>query len=327
MAVKSQQTRAELLREQRERRPRRRVTESKRNSQTLTRGEFPPILVRGGSEAYLSHSHSKGKKGWRRFDIALNGQGVEMRLPSIPVIGIGWRLLSVLLIGILGFSIYFLWSSPFFNVEEIDVTGLGRISSIELEAVANVVGKSIIFVNPQKIEQVLLAAFPEIENIKVETEVPNKVSAKIVERRPVLTWLQDGKTYLIDETGQAYLTHGEAAPSITVQGSDLLSSPAEGDEILETGEVTDQSLPLELVNALLTLSDKIPEDSSLMYDRQHGISWFDSRGWQVYFGSDGDIDLKWKVYWRTFKRLKQAGIRPAIISVEHVHAPYYRLER
>lgn len=327
MAVKSHQTRAELLREKREKRPRRTVAESKRSSRGTMRGEFPPILVRGGRDASLSYSHSKGKKSKRRFDIALNGQGAEMRLPSIPVIGIGWRLVSVLLIGLLGFSIYFLWSSPFFNVEEIDVTGLSRISRVELEAVANVVGKSIILVNPQKIEQDLRAAFPEFENIKIETEVPNKVSAKIVERRPVLAWQQDGQTYLIDETGQAYLTHGETASGITVQGSDLLSSPAEGDEILEAGEVAEQALPMELVNSLLILSEKMPEDSSLMYDSQHGISWFDSRGWQVYFGSDGDTDLKWKVYWKTFKRLKQAGIRPAIISVEHVHAPYYRLER
>jgi hypothetical protein len=39
------------------------------------------------------------------------------------------------------------------------------------------------------------------------------------------------------------------------------------------------------------------------------------------------MDLKWKVYWKTFKRLKKAGIQPALISVEHIHAPYYRLER
>jgi hypothetical protein len=85
---------------------------------------------------------------------------------------------------------------------------------------------------------------------------------------------------------------------------------------------------VELVSSILTLSQKIPENSPITYDSQHGIGWFDPRGWQVYFGSDGEnMDVKWKVYWKTFKRLKKAGILPALISVEHIHAPYYRLER
>ena len=251
-----------------------------------------------------------------------------MRLPSIPTVGVGWRLFSALVIGVLGFMIYLLWSSPFFNVEAIDVSGLVRLSNAEINAIVDVIGKSIIFVDPIVVEQELRAAFPELENITVETEVPNKVLVNLVERQPVLAWQQDGQTYWIDEYGMAYLPHGDGNPSITVQGSNLLVSPAAGSEVLEEGEVNDQSIPMDLVNAVQTLSQKIPENSPITYDNQHGIGWYDPRGWQVYFGTGGeDMDLKWKVYWKTFKRLKKAGIQPALISVEHIHAPYYRLER
>jgi len=328
MAVNGKPTRAEQLREKREERPRTRKSSSKRRTVPTQRSGFPPVLVRGELAAPLSGSPRKDNHGRRRFDIALNGQGAEMRLPSIPTIRVGWRLLSAFLIGALGFLIYLLWTSPIFSVEALQVKGIARLSNEELNAVADVVGKSIIFVDPEKVEQDLRAAFPELENISVETEVPNKVLVNLAERKPVLAWQQDGQTFWIDQDGIAYLPHGEANPAITVQGNALLTSSEIGSEDLVDGEAQDQRLPVELVDAILALSQVLPENSPLTYDELHGIGWFDPRGWQVYFGKDGqDMELKWKVYWKTFKRLKKAGIIPAVISVEHLHAPYYRLEQ
>jgi len=326
--AKSNPTRAELLRKKRDQRPRKTPSEARRRSRKSSSDNFPPILVRGSAAMVAPHSQSRARKGRRRFDIALNSQGAEMRLPAIPSIGIGWRLFSALLIGVLGVMIYLLVSSQFFNVDGIEVSGLVRLSDDEINAVADVAGKSIIFVDPKVVEQKLQSAFPELENITVDTEVPNKVLVNLVERQPVMAWQEEGQTYWIDEFGLVYLPHGDNSPGITIQGSDLLTSEAEGDELVPEGETQDRRISMELVSAILTLSQKLPENSPITYDNQHGIGWFDPRGWQVYFGSDGeDMDVKWQVYSKTFKRLKKAGIRPALISVEHVHAPYYRLER
>lgn len=325
--AKSKPTRAELLREKRDSRSRKTKPERTRRSQKRSSGEFPPILVRGGMAAAVSHSQRRVKSGKRRFDIALNGQGAEMRLPSIPTFGVGWRLFSALLIGVLGFMLYYLWSAPFFSVDAINVSGLVRLSDAEINAVADVVGKSIIFVDPVKMEEELGSAFPELEKISIKTDVPNKVVVNLVERQPVLAWEEDGQTYWIDEHGLAYKPQGDANPSIYVQGSDLLAPSEEDSELVEDGSAQVQKIPVELVESIQILSEKIEENSPITYDNVHGIGWFDSRGWQVYFGHDGDMELKWKVYRKTFKRLKKAGIQPALISVEHVHAPYYRLER
>jgi hypothetical protein len=251
-----------------------------------------------------------------------------MRLPAIPSLRFGWRLLSLLTIAVLSSLVYFLWSSPFFSVEDIDVSGIVRLSDEEINAVVDILGKSIIFVDPDQVQQQLETAFPELENISVKTEVPNKVLINLVERQPVLAWQENGQTYWIDEFGIAYLPHGDNQPGITVQGSDLLTQSGETTELQQEEETSELRIPIELVNSILVLQEKIPENSPITFDSEHGIGWFDSRGWQVYFGSDGeDMELKWKVYWKTFKRLKQAGIMPALISVEHLHAPYYRLER
>jgi hypothetical protein len=215
-----------------------------------------------------------------------------------------------------------------FTIDKIDVSGMVRLTNAEINSVADVIGRSIILVNPASLEEKLHEAFPELVNISVETEVPNKIAISLVERQPVLAWQQDGQTYWVDENGIAYSPHGEGGPSITVQGSELIATKPVMDETLDDSEATFQTLPVELVNAILTVSPEAPENSPIVYDSQHGIGWLDPRGWQVYFGStDEDMVLKLKVYQKTFKRLKKAGIRPALISVEHVHAPYYRLER
>ena len=328
MTAKKKPTRAELLRERRDRRPRKSQSKSNRRSQKVPGATLPPVLVRGGVAASINQSRGKNKSNRRRYDIALNGQGAEMRLPSLPTIGVGWRLLSAVLVGALGFLIHTLWYSPFFSVDKIDVTGLVRLSNAEINSVADVIGKSIIFVNPAALEIDLQEAFPELVNISVETEVPNKVVVNLVERQPVLAWQQDGQTFWIDENGVAYLPHGEGGPSITVQGSDLLSVAAPISATLGVEEDTFQSLPEELVNAILIISPEAPDNTPIVYDSEHGLGWLDPRGWQVYFGSsEEDMTLKLKVYTKIFRRLKKAGIRPALISVEHVHAPYYRLER
>ena len=327
MAIKDKPTRADMLREKREQRPRKSSPKSQRSSQKVSRGTMPPILVRGGIAAGAAHSRRKSKNTRRRYDIAINNQGAEMRLPSVPSIRIGWRLFSGLLVIGLGFIVYMLWYSPIFTVSTLDVAGLVRLTNEEINSIANVIGKSIILVNPSNLEQDLKAAFPELVNVSVNTEIPNKVVVNLGERKPAFTWQQDGQNFWIDADGVAFKPHGEGGPSIKVQGSELLSiTPAASENTEE--DKPPQTLPIELVNAILTLSQEAPENTPLVYDSKYGLGWQDPRGWQVYFGKgDDQIDMKLDVYYKTWKRLKKAGIKPALINVEHVHAPYYRLER
>jgi hypothetical protein len=76
------------------------------------------------------------------------------------------------------------------------------------------------------------------------------------------------------------------------------------------------------------MNEAKPDKTPLIYSEEHGLGWKDSRGWQVYFGKNTDgIETKLNVYRAIVKRLKKDGTHPSIISVENVHAPYYRVER
>jgi hypothetical protein len=82
-----------------------------------------------------------------------------------------------------------------------------------------------------------------------------------------------------------------------------------------------------MVSAILSMSAQAPAGTPLIYDALHGLGWKDAAGWEVYFGDIRDIEMKLRVYQALVKRLQGEGLQPALISVEYVHSPYYRLER
>lgn len=338
-------SRADSVRQRRSSRPRKSssplgVKRGKKYA-TTTR---PPVLMRGSPAGSYVTEKPRGKKAKRRYDVALTTPGVEIRLPSLPRIALGWRLLSGLLVVLLGTAFYFVWSSPIFQVESLQAEGLRRITNEDLNAVADVVGKSILFVEPARIEKELLKAFPDLSEVSVDIQIPASVVIKAVERNPVLTWKQGDKVFWIDSAGVVFPKRGDDGPSITIKAENLpfsTISTTPQPETERTKENQDDSLmvdpiaeptsvviPQELVQAILVMNEEKPDNTPLLFSQEHGLGWKDSRGWQVYFGSTSDdLEMKLDVYKAIVKRLRKEGAHPSMISVENVHAPYYRVER
>ena len=87
-----------------------------------------------------------------------------------------------------------------------------------------------------------------------------------------------------------------------------------------------QFLSKEMVSAILLLSSQTPEGSPVVYDPAHGLGWQDSKGWKVYFGNLNEMEQKLVIYQALVQQITSNGLTPALISVEYVHHPYYRLE-
>jgi cell division protein FtsQ len=300
--------------------------------------------MRGSLAGSNVNEKPRGKKAKRRYDVALNTPGVEIRLPSLPRIALGWRILSGFLVVLLAAGIYFVWSSPLFKVESLQVEGLRRLSSEDLNTVADVIGQSVLFVEPARIQRELLKAFPELSDVTVEVQIPASVVIKAVERQPIIAWKQGKKVLWIDSSGIVFPRRGDDDPSVVIKADNLpfstiSSTPQPETEV--TQENQEDSLQVEpdaepssvvihqdLIQTILVLNEVKPENIPLIYDEEHGLGWKDSRGWQVYFGTDtNNIEMKLNVYKAIAKRLKKEGAHPSMISVENVHAPYYRVER
>lgn len=305
----------------------------------------PPVMVRGGMGGMAfgrvaTSRLSKQKPPRRRIDLPLNVQGAEMRLPAVPFPRLGWRAVSLMMVLMMLGSLFLIWKAPVFQVSTMKAVGLKRLSVSDLNAVMRTFGKSVFTINPNSLDKSLHQAFPELAKISVKVNLPASLKVVVTEREPIITWMRDGSETWVDAEGVAFPPRGEpTTPLVKVEGHGTppsLPLAAPGDLLaLSTAQAVAMTtitptlrLSPELISSILALSAKMPPDTVLVYDSEHGLGWNDPKGWEVFFGAeDQDMEMKLKVYQALVERLESEGIQPALISVEFVHAPYYRMER
>ncbi len=306
----------------------------------------PPVMVRGGmgGMAFGRVAHSRLQKQRtprRRIDVPLRVTGAEMRLPSIPFINLGSRAFSLMMVVMMSACLFLMWQASIFQVKSIDAVGLKRLTVNDLNTVMGLAGKSVFTLNPRTLRETLSQAFPEFSKISVRIGLPASVKVVVTERQPVIAWTQAGVETWVDAEGVSFPPRGTPKTALVqVEGYGTQPGAATATSAGNTADIAD-SLPLlstpnkpslklspDLVSAVLAMGAKMPPDTMLVYDSERGLGWNDPNGWDVFFGAeDQDTEMKLIVYQALVERLKSEGIQPALISVEYVHAPYYRMER
>ena len=330
-ALRNKSNRSEELRLERTNRPHKTARSSifRKGKKSKTPSAIP-VMVRNERWTTPLRDSSKKKRVKRRYDVALSTPGAEIRLPSVPRLQVGWRILSAILVGLLGYVLYTYAYSPAYRVTATEVEGLQRISKHDINIVANVAEQPIFSIDPQEIKQNLEEAFFDLSNVTVMVTVPSSVTVSVEERQPIMAWHQDGQTMWIDSSGAAFPPRGENGPSVIVEALDPLpTGPSAVDkEELVLDEESSRFLASQMISAILAMSVHVPTNTSLVYTENRGLGWQDPQGWDVFFGTDlNDIEMKLLVYEAITAYVVQEGIQPELISVEFVHAPYYRLER
>jgi hypothetical protein len=247
----------------------------------------------------------------------------EIQVPAIPRVRIGWRLLSFLLVVLLGIGVYFAFTDPMFQVGSAALTGNQFISAQEVNATLGLNGSPIFLVVPADAETALRLSYPEIAAVTVSVELPNRLSVVITERQPVVRWEQNGAYTWLDEEGVALRPRGEAAGLVVVKASGQApTGPTSGNDPLTPAPYVDA----DIVKTARLLAPYAPQGSGILYDPKFGIGWTDVRGWTVWFGASSDqVDMKLRVYTVLVDSLAQRGINPIMINVAYPNAPYYRL--
>jgi hypothetical protein len=84
----------------------------------------------------------------------------------------------------------------------------------------------------------------------------------------------------------------------------------------------------DFVRGILLLNQHLPEGTPLQYDPEFGLGWQDPAGWLVYFGKNiQDVEIKLTEYQVIIEKMQAQGLTPALISLEFLHAPFYRMEQ
>jgi hypothetical protein len=295
---------------------------------------MPPMVSRSGMVYSPALPPKARKKNRRQYNLVLEGTGAEVKLPAMPAISFGWRVLSALItIGAL-FALYWLWTSPVFTVETVTLNGLSRVDQGELLAKANVIGKPIFVVDTEKLHEDLQTSVRALEKLTVTVNFPAEVIFEAEERQPVIVWEQAGVTsWWVDINGVRFAPLGTSdgliyveakAPPPSIPAPQFSDQPEE-DSTVRPGD-NQQLLHPEMVTAILFLSEYLPEGASLMYHERFGIGWDDIENeWQVFFGKKLDqMPVRISLYQAVIEDIQTRNVHPVLISIEQVKAPYYR---
>lgn len=272
----------------------------------------------------------------RKVHVPLKSKGAEVFLPAFPRLNLGWRLISAAIV-ILSLAVIFSFTSlSAFEVNAVNLLGAQRLSGDAILSQVDLEGKAIIALKPDEIAESISASFPSLSRVRVSAGLPASVAIKVVEREPLILWQQGDTPMWVDAEGVMFPVRGEAPVALTVIANGDPPGPTveietENEQEIETlSMLMEPSYPSttpEFVEGMLSLRTYVPENSHLQYDPQFGLGWQDPQGWSVYFGRDTrDIDIKLAEYQTIINALQKENITPSLISLEFMHAPFYRLE-
>jgi len=238
---------------------------------------------------------------------------VNVRLPAIPRIPLTWRLASFSMCLLLGAMLVRLITDRSMFIDGINLGGSALVPGEEIYSSSGIAGVHIFWVDPAEVQRQVLEV-PGIAGATVSVQWPNQVTLVVTERIPVVTWIENERTWWVDADGHRFRARQDLPGllPITVDDSKCKSNTPDG-----------QAVPAQAIHGALQLRELRPNIERLHYDSLHGLSYQDGRGWRGYFGVGTDMPQKLAVYERLTEDLTSRGIYPKKISVENLDAPYY----
>ncbi len=267
-----------------------------------------------------------GKKGRRRrSEMRLGAKSINYETSvSRPSFSIGpalkfWqvrgpKVCGILLLALLGWGLYTLFSTPLFFVYEARVEGNVAVSAREIYAASGLDSQSIFWISSTEIAN-RVTALPNIKSASVSLALPARVRIEVVERRPELLWETGDTVWWVDQEGTVVLPKSEeTAGMVRVIDDDR--------QPLEAGQQIDPAI-IEGAQMLRVL---VPDLTIIRYSRSRGLTVATPEGWPVYLGNGHQIKAKLVVLTNLLADLKERNIRPAYIDLRNSLRPVYRPE-
>jgi cell division protein FtsQ len=259
---------------------------------------------------------------------------------------VGWRVLSLLIVGMLSYSLLTAWQSPDYRISAVKITGLQRLTEEEVLAKVNAIGMHSFAVVPEEIRAEIITAFPEFRTVTVIVGYPATLEIRVVERQPMIAWQSKPALIWVDSEGYLIPPRGKSGDILMIQADSLPAYQIKSG-IVDPGTTKifrDKpyfkpnpsalaffAIPKQIDGMLLTaalqLNAWMPQEKTLLYQKVRGLGWKDARGWDVYVGQKLEgINDKMVMYETIVRELEKQGISPTLVSVEFLHAPYYRTD-
>jgi len=259
---------------------------------------------------------------------------------------LSWRFLSAIIAAACSLTLLSAWRSPRYCINDIQINGIQRVKEEEVLSVLHIDQQRIFLLSPQALEQSISENFPELYDIQITLSLSDKVKVNVKERQPFLNWSYQGKSLWIDPDGYLLPVRGNASITLTIEANEEPPFFIPAQRVILHGEkrlyktiiVKGDNDPLALFKvyqqiepityqAIKDLHQLLPEQSIILYDPSQGLGWNDARGFTVYVGTEmRNITTKISMLEEIVKTLTSASIQPAMISIEQMNAPYYRVD-
>ncbi|MBN1438413.1 MAG: FtsQ-type POTRA domain-containing protein [Anaerolineales bacterium] len=250
----------------------------------------------------------------RMYSIPLAERGAEVQLPAVTI-SFSPRSLAVLLAGLACAGLLFLLTSPNFQVRSAQIEGLRHLSPDGVFSASGLQGGNLFLISPAAAEAEILRKIPAVRRASVSVEVNGEVTVRILEREPILLWIQENASFWVDAEGVFFPALAERSDLVRLEVRE------QGLAIALDGAA---DIDPQVVVQALELTVALPSGTRLIYDVRHGLGMMDPGGWMVYFGTSGQIVRKLDAYRRLVDSLTARGIRPGMVSVENLRQPFYR---
>lgn len=224
---------------------------------------------------------------------------------------VGPRLIAALLLVILGWTTYYIFSSPRFYVYGVEVQGNVLVAAEEVYAATELEGVSIFWVDSDQ-TAARVEALPSVKSAQVKVRLPAHVFITIEERNPEFVWQIGDAQWWVD-------VEGTVIPSRTVL-SDTLTIIDIDAQPVSPGQALDPSI----IEAAHSLRRLLPELRVMHYSRATGISFNTPEGWPVHLGDGQNMDAKLTILINLRKDLLAHGTAPEFIDIRFVEKPFYK---
>ncbi len=275
--------------------------------------KLPRIIVRRGRQTV-------GEKAPRMIVRRSRGGGEPpagggRRFFRLPRPGRGW-LLGLALLGVaamLGGAGYWAWTSPFFRVNAIEVTGNERIGADVVVASTGLLGESMFTADLATAQKVLYQQ-PLIHSVRIERRWPATVRIFIEERQAWGAWEQGGVRYTIDREGVVLGTVPPAA------GSPVIVSAAPGS--LRQGDRVDY----QAVDAAAEIYERLPRQlgtavTEVAHVAGKGVQVTTATGETAFLGDSSSIAYKLAVWAALRREAEVRGINYTTVDLRYGNRP------
>ena len=221
------------------------------------------------------------------------------------------------------FGLHTLFTAPYFDVQQITITGTRSGQLIAAIERLHLTGVNI-FLADTSADAASVKTLPPIADASVTRTLPNTLRVQVVERQPVLIWQVGATLYSVD-AGGAIIGQVQQADGLPVI-RDEHSLDQHGHPLAPGGKIDPK-----IIQMARQLLEQVPTASgitsfTLRDTLLYGIVLFSAEGWQARFGGPDNLHNKINELTAIVQLVRQQGEQLALIDLRFGNYPYYRLK-